>query len=184
MKMPVVGEIATFAFGDGSATLIDSLKDQGWLACEGQSVDRAAGPNGLPELFKVIGTAWGCDGPDVFNVPDLRGEFLRGWNHGRGSDPDAAGRHASINNSGAKADNVGSAQDHLFASHNHGIKGGTPVGMMTPSPDYCATHPAGEGRGFGNLMQGGTETRPRNVYVMYCIFTGGPLPPQVKFFAN
>ena len=40
-------------------------------------------------------------------------------------------------------------------------------------------------RGNSVMMQGGSETRPLNAYVMYCIFTGhAPLPAQVKFFAS
>lgn len=183
--MPVAGEIAIFAFDDSKPALINNLRQQGWTACEGQSVARVAGPNGLPNLFQVIGTAWGSDDPNAFNIPDLRGEFLRGWSHGRNADPDATNRH-EVHQGGAKGNKVASAQDHLFAEHNHGIKGGTPVPMLTPSDDMCATHPgAPQGRGSSNMMQGGSETRPRNVYVMYCIFTGhAPLPAQVKFFAS
>ena len=47
----------------------------GWLLCQGQAVSRAT----YAELFGVIGTSFGAgDGSTTFNVPDLRGEFLRG----------------------------------------------------------------------------------------------------------
>lgn len=47
----------------------------GWLLCQGQAVSRAT----YAELFGVIGTSFGVgDGSTTFNVPDLRGEFLRG----------------------------------------------------------------------------------------------------------
>lgn len=47
----------------------------GWLLCQGQAVSRAT----YAELFNVIGTSFGSgDGSTTFNVPDLRGEFLRG----------------------------------------------------------------------------------------------------------
>ena len=47
----------------------------GWLLCQGQAVSRAT----YAELFGVIGTSFGTgDGSTTFNIPDLRGEFLRG----------------------------------------------------------------------------------------------------------
>jgi len=55
----------------------------GYLECNGQAVSRTT----YAALLSVIGTTWGPgDGSTTFNVPDLRGEFLRGWDHGRGID--------------------------------------------------------------------------------------------------
>jgi microcystin-dependent protein len=184
--MPVVGEIATFAFDNTKPQLIDRLRQQGWVACEGQSVAQVDGPNGLPHLYEAIGNAWGSDDPNAFNIPDFRGQFLRGWSHGDGNPTVEADARHPLRKGGAAGNKVGSAQDHQFAAHNHGIRGGTPVAMLTPSDDMCATHPSSpQERGSAPMMQGGPETRPRNVYIMYCIFTGhAPLPRQVKFFAS
>jgi microcystin-dependent protein len=56
---------------------------EGWLECNGAAVSRTA----FPELFARIGTRFGIgDGTVTFNLPDLRGEFIRGWDHGRGID--------------------------------------------------------------------------------------------------
>ncbi|HEV8502931.1 MAG TPA: tail fiber protein [Casimicrobiaceae bacterium] len=42
----------------------------GWISCDGYALSRAA----YPDLFAVIGTAWGAgDGSSTFNVPNLRG---------------------------------------------------------------------------------------------------------------
>ena len=47
----------------------------GWLLCQGQAISRTT----YAELFGVIGTSFGAgDGSTTFNIPDLRGEFLRG----------------------------------------------------------------------------------------------------------
>lgn len=47
----------------------------GYLFCGGQAVSRVA----YAALFAVIGTTFGAgDGSTTFNVPELRGEFLRG----------------------------------------------------------------------------------------------------------
>lgn len=47
----------------------------GYLKCEGQEISRAEYSN----LFNIIGTTYGSgNGSTTFNLPDLRGEFLRG----------------------------------------------------------------------------------------------------------
>lgn len=52
-----------------------STAPEGWLLCQGQAISRTT----YADLFKVIGIAFGAgDGSTTFNVPDLRGEFLRG----------------------------------------------------------------------------------------------------------
>lgn len=48
----------------------------GWLLCDGSAVSRTT----YAALFSVISTTWGIgDGSTTFNVPDLRGQFLRGY---------------------------------------------------------------------------------------------------------
>lgn len=53
----------------------------GWLKCDGALVSK----NAFPHLFAKIGYTYGGSGND-FRLPDLRGEFLRGWDDGRGVD--------------------------------------------------------------------------------------------------
>lgn len=122
----------------------------GWLKCSGQAVSRAT----YSALFSAIGTTFGSgDGSTTFNLPNLRGEFVRGWDDSRGVD---SGRV------------FGSFQADEFESHTHGIShyiesnnsgsniaGGT--GSSTVSWNTNAT--------------GGSETRPRNVALLYCIKT-------------
>ena len=60
-------------------------------------------------LFKRIGIKFGSgDGIDTFNVPDLRGEFIRGWDHERGID---VGR------------DFGSFQEDQMQTHRHSDSG-------------------------------------------------------------
>lgn len=128
----------------------------GWLACNGSAVSRAT----YAALFAVIGTTWGAgDGATTFNLPDMRGEFLRGADGGRGVD---AGRA------------VGSTQAHQFEDHGHG--GGQGI-MHTegPSGDNVS---GGVDAQMGTITVGapnsgnhGAETRPRNVAVSYGIKT-------------
>jgi len=52
---------------------------KGWLKANGQSVSRIEYAN----LFSVIGTKFGSgDGSSTFRLPDLRGEFIRGYSDG------------------------------------------------------------------------------------------------------
>lgn len=56
---------------------------QGWLECNGAAISRAT----YGTLFAAIGTNYGVgDGATTFNLPDLRGEFIRGADRGRGVD--------------------------------------------------------------------------------------------------
>lgn len=56
---------------------------EGYLVCDGSEVCRGC----YADLFEAIGTSWGAgDGASTFNLPDLRGEFLRGFDAGRGVD--------------------------------------------------------------------------------------------------
>lgn len=123
----------------------------GWLECDGRAVSRAL----FDRLFDRIGTTFGSgDGATTFNLPDLRGEFVRGWDNGRGVDP---GR------------TLGSNQLDQFESHIHGLRkagvvsmgGNSGIESSGPLSDIFVGPPA-SGR-FGD------ETRPRNVALMFCI---------------
>lgn len=71
----------------------------GWLKCDGALLNTVT----YAALFAAIGYVFGGSGGN-FRLPDLRGEFIRGFDDGRGID---AGRV------------FGSAQAHAYASHTH-----------------------------------------------------------------
>lgn len=55
----------------------------GWLKANGAAVSRST----YAALFAAIGTLYGAgDGVNTFNLPDLRGEFMRALDDGRGVD--------------------------------------------------------------------------------------------------
>lgn len=121
----------------------------GWLKANGAAISRTT----YADLFAVIGTVYGVgNGSTTFNLPDLRGEFIRGWDDGRGID---TGR------------TFGSAQADDIKSHNHttttnNFTGGNYSGGGNSSnmgPYYGTT--------TGNT--GGAETRPRNIAMMAII---------------
>lgn len=58
---------------------------EGWLLCDGREVSRDV----FADLYNMVGTSFGKgDGKNTFNLPDLRGEFIRGLDEGRGVDSD------------------------------------------------------------------------------------------------
>ena len=65
-----------------------STPPAGYLECDGAALSRAT----YAALFAVLGTTYNkpTDAVDKFRVPDLRGEFIRGWDHGRNADKDRA----------------------------------------------------------------------------------------------
>ena len=124
-----------------------SAAPTGWLECNGGAVSRTT----YAALFAAIGTLWGVgDGSTTFNLPETRGEFIRGYDHSRGVDSGRA---------------IGVWQADEFESHSHtggqiGAAGG--VAWSNPGPDHWPD----DGQ-TGDT--GGTETRPRNVAMMYII---------------
>ena len=97
------------AFGGTSAP-------SGYLLCDGTSYSRTT----YSSLYSVIGTAYGTVDSTHFNVPDLRGRFLRGVTGASGQDPDSASRTA-MNAGGNTGNNVGSVQGNSFQTHDHTI---------------------------------------------------------------
>ncbi|WP_114294442.1 phage tail protein [Chromobacterium violaceum] len=63
----LTGQVAFFAM---------TTPPDGWLPANGAAVSRST----FASLFAAIGTTYGTgDGTTTFNLPDLRGEFVRGW---------------------------------------------------------------------------------------------------------
>ena len=143
LKSELVGEVAFFA---------RSTPPSGWLKANGAAVSRTT----YAALFAAIGTTFGAgDGSTTFNLPDLRGEFLRGVDDGRGVD---IGR------------GLGSYQADEIKSHTINVPNSGYEGNVTGSWFYAE-------RGNGNNNQaantitynGGKETRPRNMALLACI---------------
>jgi microcystin-dependent protein len=144
----------------------------GWLLCDGSAVSRA----NYPALWAVIGTTSGAgDGSTTFNLPDMRGVFLRGVNgsrHDSFADPDADTQRTSIFSGGNTGNAVGSYQAGQFAAHSHDQYVTANPGYGTGiRMDYDGDVPAlgAYPQGITTGDTGGNETRPKNVYVNYII---------------
>lgn len=152
----------TVFFVAGSSAPAKSLKANG--AAVSRSVYAA--------LFSAIGTTYGDgNGSTTFNLPDLRGEFIRCFDDDRGVD---AGRQ------------LGSTQDDGMRSHRH-LNGyaDEAYALGDSSHVYGETKEdmpgLAEGRamtgnsGITNAVQGytsytgGSETKPRNIALLACI---------------
>lgn len=135
-----VGTIIAFA---GPKTKIPD----GWALCDGSQRDGTAAD--WKQLYDMLGTSWGGSGTN-FNLPDLRGMFLRGVNDGRTgtySDPNAAARTAQ-QAGGNTADNVGSVQTDQFRQHTH---------TATSSTDGSHTHTWNNGTEGDDSGSGGSN---------------------------
>ena len=141
------GTIAAFAMTDPPA---------GWIECNGAAVSRAL----YAGLFQAIGELYGAgDGTTTFNLPDMRGEFLRGHDAGRGAD---SGRV------------FGASQgDELRRHDHHGVLGKSTSGprKVTSNRGYGedGLHATGDNTSDRTWRDGGDETRPRNLAMLFCV---------------
>ena len=147
-----------------------STAPSGWLLCDGSSYSQTTYPN----LYAAIGNAFGTTSGN-FNVPDLKGRFLRGMDSGTTRDFDSASRTAIMTggNIGAR---VGSLQADTFKTHTHPYKDiyhAESGGTITVDANRGANGTDYDNKGFEiartSDATGGTETRPVNVNVNYII---------------
>jgi len=142
-----------------------STTPAGYLICNGNSVPNGNGTvQGITAdysaLFSVLGSTYGSAG----RLPDLRGEFIRGWDNSRGIDPSRT---------------FGSSQVDAFQGHRHALVTGH-WGANTPNHDSNwltrlynineNTRDNYAGDEFSNGVNGtprtASETRPRNLALL------------------
>jgi len=153
---------------------MDSAPD-GWLKANGATVSRTT----FSALFAAIGTTFGAgDGSSTFELPDLRGEFVRGWDDGRGVDSTRSfgssqldqmqritgefagtrvGRDLSFTQSGALDAEDGGITNEAAAGEGSGNDSYNILFDSANSPNARAS----------STTDG--ETRPRNVALLACI---------------
>jgi len=149
-----------------------STAPTGWLKANGAAISRST----YSDLFSAIGTTFGSgDGSTTFNVPDLRGEFLRAWDDSRGVDTSRV---------------FGSAQSAANQEHGHYVGTGA---FTSAGSGYSGTTTAGDAYrkinaeisyyryGGANTLvyptnsdalkaqNDGSEGRPRNIALLACI---------------
>lgn len=163
----------------------------GWLLCDGREISRSD----YGALYFVIGDNWGRgNNSTTFNLPDLRGRFLRGVSESSNEDPEAGARVAKYtggnigNEVGSYQGDANQAHTHTGitnadGAHQHNVSSGVRrKGNDTGDCDfglansggcgYQLTTDAGQGahqHGFTTNAQGSADSRPRNAYVNYLI---------------
>lgn len=134
-----------------------STVPSGWLKCNGADVSRST----YSLLFGAIGTTWGAgDGSTTFTLPDLRGEFLRVWDDGRGVDTGRA-----INTSQAQQTDAVVTVESASSTGN---------ALITIPDDGTNSLYISTGSGTGRSLRfrrSAVENRPRNIALMACIKT-------------
>lgn len=135
----------------GAILAFPSSIPTGWLECNGSAISRTA----YAALFNEIGTLYGAgDGATTFNIPDLRGEFIRGYDNGRGVD---SGRGLATTQS-----DQNKAHTHDVIIGNTG--GGSQTQLYKTSTYSSTTTLTGKA-----ASSGGNESRPRNIAMYQCI---------------
>lgn len=152
---------------------------EGWTVCDGRELSRTE----YSSLFSVIQTMYGSgNGSTTFNVPDLRGEFIRGWD---GFLPSSwtPGPNTPIDARGVDFERqIGTNQDHAMER----IEGTASYISKSFNDDGEVTGSFSKETGFMSEISNGTsmantaslhfdsqltvntadETRPRNVALM------------------
>ena len=154
----------------------------GYLECNGAAVNRTT----YAALFSFIGTQYGAgNGSSTFNLPDLRGEFVRGFDNGKGVD---SGRSIGSNQSGQNLSHDHDADASATSNvsdpgHRHNARGygndDDGGNQFTGSGNNSVRNNAIEDATTGISVatnvsidvdnDGGKEARPRNVAMMYII---------------
>lgn len=193
----LVGTIVAFG-GKIDSAMESALAEAGWLPCDGRplplkNVGGAASP--YVALHQVIQTNFG-NGTDVdgvkkgdFNIPDLRGTFVRGVAESSGNDPDSGSR-TPMRPGGNAGNQVGSVQPDAIKAHSHPSSASLAEnsGVLVSRPKGESELPTGfaHGGAFSDGGQGGitrrtisvsvgvgnsvgNETRPANAYVHWII---------------
>jgi len=132
----------------------------GWLVADGSAVSRSV----FSALYAKIGTTYGTgDGTSTFNLPDLSGQFVRGWN---------------CTASGYDQGRVfGSVQQDEIETHGHNFcyfsaSNGSNLAYLSGqqgSSSLLSHSTASNSSACSVRPTGGTETRPVNIAMLPCI---------------
>ena len=164
LKSELVGEVAFFAC---------STPPSGWLKANGAAVSRTT----YAALFAAIGTTFGAgDGRTTFNLPDLRGEFLRCLDDGRNID---RGRRLGTAQGDSIRNIIGKLDGSAMGSGNQVLEGKM-IASGAIGTTYQQRQWSGDQGGWGEqsvsfdfdasrVVPTANENRPRNVALLACI---------------
>lgn len=159
---PFVGEIRSFAFG---------LVPRGWFPCDG----RALSPRQFAPLFSLLGTTYGGDGVNSFNLPDLRGRtpLSQGKNYPLGA---SGGAEAVLLNLGGLP-----PHNHSLMASNTGAGTNNPSGNSLAGAMAYAGAANPIGLAAGALAPTGNQAHPNlqpGLVLNLCIAFNGIFPTR------
>lgn len=146
---------------------LGNVAPAGYLPCYGQTITSTS----FPALVEFLNP-----GGSTAVIPDMRGEFLRGWDDGRGVDLGRALRsaqggsmerhnHFLPTGSSSTSNAHPTLPDSIWANQNVNPNPTVSTEATTyPNPKYDS-----RGTEVGNMGTFSGETRPRNIAVLYCI---------------
>ena len=152
-----------------------STAPAGYLKANGDGIANGSGTTqGITTDFSALYAIVGA------NLPDLRGEFIRGWDDGKGTD---SGRSIKSSQSDQnKQHNHSATSSATDSGHTHGfdahqwITANAWAGSGSPDDEQSQTKSSTTGSGQANISvtttvanDGGTEARPRNIALLACI---------------
>ena len=113
------GELANGVPVGSVFNLATTTVPTGFLECNGAAVSRST----YATLFATISTTWGVgDGSSTFNLPDLRGQFVRGWDNSAGVDSGRSFASSQSDQNKSQNHNITDSGHfhHAFRSGNSG----------------------------------------------------------------
>ena len=159
---PATMSVALAASGNPPGTIIayaGETAPAGYLVCNGDVIldTEAQTIQGITADFRalrlVVGTNYSSNDVDSL-LPDLRGEFLRGW---------------KADKSGVDAGRaLGSFQNQSIQSHFHSAPAG-PADVDVNGTTFGGGNRVTETGSYDTTATGDAETRPRNIAILYCI---------------
>jgi hypothetical protein len=198
----IVGEIRAFAFGADNPLLIQSLAGNGWVECAGQLIDRKDFPEAaavlqdnwgedstktqvyLPDLRGLVLRGWhhGRRAPEKYPFSPYTGDVdvaSRVFPRPELLDLQEPGIPGPTDSKTKEVikDHVGSMQAEQLHGHRHSFSlvagNGVPhIRTESKSNATASGEPVRIGSSTG--FEGGNETHPPNVYVLYLIYLGRP----------
>ena len=150
----------------------------GFLECDGSVLSRTTYAALFAEIGTTFGKGAGAKANTTFRLIDLRGEFIRGWDHGRGTDPDRAAR--TNRGDGTTGDNVGTKQGDAIRNITGSIYRANSAsdyrGAFYKLTGNAHTDPSSgvsgnfqTGFSAARVVPVGKDNRPRNVSMMFAI---------------
>jgi microcystin-dependent protein len=142
MSQPYVGQIMMFA---------GNFAPAGWMTCEGQTL--AISENDT--LFNLIGTTYGGDGEETFNLPNLAGRIPIHMGTGGGLSTYTIGESAGVESVTLTTQQI-PAHNHLPTTNTVGANSASPTSSTILADETTVGQPSG-GNAFAYLPPGGAQ---------------------------